>query len=135
MKCRIAILLLAANLVSSGNAQSKDQGSNLEVQSVAQASNLSTKDQGQRPAVEKVMLGAAELLAGIPGDGPLTLKEIQKWLEDPANQAPLEIELPMWLVAGAGQVKDLKENPMTRAKVELGRQLFFDKRLSFNDTV
>jgi len=89
----------------------------------------------QPTASEKVMLGSSELLDGIPGEGPLSVEEIEQWLNEPANRTPLELELPMWLVPGAGQVKDLKENPMTRAKIELGRQLFFDRRLSIDNTV
>jgi cytochrome c peroxidase len=83
----------------------------------------------------KVLLGSAELLSGIPGEGSLTVADIKKWLDDAANHAPLDIELPMWLEPGAGQVKDLKDNPMTRAKIELGRQLFFDQRLSADNTI
>ena len=91
----------------------------------------------ERAAVstEKVFLGVPDLLAGIPGEGPITAAEIREWLDDAARHAPLEIELPMWLKPGAGQVKDLKDNPMTRAKIELGRQLFFDKRLSADNTI
>lgn len=84
---------------------------------------------------ETVMLGSPELLAGIPGKGELTDGQIQAWLDTPANHAPLDIEFPMWMKPGAGQAKDLKDNPMTRAKIELGRQLFFDKRLSADNTV
>jgi cytochrome c peroxidase len=86
-------------------------------------------------AIGKVVLGSPELLAGIPGDGPLSVEEITAWLNDPANHAPLDIELPMWLKPGAGQEKDLKENPLTLAKIELGRQLFFDTRISADNTV
>jgi cytochrome c peroxidase len=81
------------------------------------------------------MLGAPELLAGIPGEGASTIPDIQRWLDVAINHAPLEFELPMWLVPGAGQMKDLKDHPMTRAKIELGRQLFFDKRLSADDSI
>jgi cytochrome c peroxidase len=87
------------------------------------------------PASQKVMLGSPALLSGIPGEGPLTVEEIQVWLMEPANHAPLNLEFPMWMKPGAGQVKDLKDAPMTRAKIELGRQLFFDKRLSADNTV
>ena len=82
-----------------------------------------------------VMLGAPELLSGVPGRGPLSEAEIEKWLDDPANHVALDIRLPLWLVPGAGQSKDLKDNPMTRAKIELGRQLFFDPRLSADNSV
>jgi len=96
-------------------------------------SSVTSPDAGG--VVQKVMLGAPELLAGIPGQGDLSVGQLQAWIDDPVNQAPLDIELPMWLVPGASQVKNLKDNPMTRAKIELGRQLFFDKRLSVDDSV
>jgi cytochrome c peroxidase len=75
------------------------------------------------------------LTAGIPGSGPLTRDQIQRWLADPANHLPLEIELPLGLAAGAAAVKMTPDNPLTRAKIELGRQLYFDRRLSANGTV
>ncbi|MCB9922887.1 MAG: c-type cytochrome [Planctomycetaceae bacterium] len=86
-------------------------------------------------AVEKVMLGSPELTAGIPGDGALTTEQIETWLADPKNHATLEVELPLGLSAGAGQIVIPADNPMTRAKIELGRQLYFDKRLSADSTV
>jgi cytochrome c peroxidase len=78
----------------------------------------------------KIMLGSPELTAGIPGEGPLKDEELDKWLADPANHEPLDFELPLGLAAGAGQVKGVDKNPLTRAKIELGRQLYFDPRLS-----
>jgi cytochrome c peroxidase len=82
-----------------------------------------------------VKIGDPSLLAGIPGEGPLVLSTLTTWLSDPANHVPLEYELPAWLQPGVGQVKDLADNPPTRAKLELGRQLFFDPRLSRDGTV
>jgi cytochrome c peroxidase len=84
---------------------------------------------------EKVLLGSPELLAGIPVKGDLTVEQIRAWLDTPANHAPLDIELPMGLKPGACQAKEFKANPLTRAKIELGRQLFFDKRLSADNTI
>jgi cytochrome c peroxidase len=78
----------------------------------------------------KVMLGSAELTAGIPGQGPLKLAEIKAWLDDPRNHEIVEFELPLGLATGAGQVEGVDKNPLTRAKIELGRQLYFDPRLS-----
>jgi len=83
----------------------------------------------------KVKLGSPELTAGIPGEGPLKLAEIEAWLNDPRNHETLEIELPLGLAAGASQVQGLDKNPLTRAKIELGRQLYFDNRLSADRTV
>ncbi len=83
----------------------------------------------------KVMLGGPELVSGIPGTGPLTMEQIQKWLADPANHAALEVELPAGLALGASTIQIPKDNPLTRAKIELGRQLYFDTRLSVDNTV
>ena len=77
---------------------------------------------------ETVMLGGNELLKGIPGEGDLTAEAIEKWLEDPANRVVLKPELPLGLAAGAGKIQGIEENPLTRAKIELGRQLYFDTR-------
>lgn len=82
-----------------------------------------------------VRLGDLRLLAGIPGAGPLELEEIRAWLTDPATNAPLTLELPAWLRPGAGQVKELADKPLTRGRIELGRQLFFDPRLSADSSV
>ncbi len=83
----------------------------------------------------KVMLGSDELFAGIPGEGELTEEQIQAWLDDPKNHEPLDFELPLGLSAGALQVKGVDENPLTRAKIELGRQLYFDPRMSADMSV
>jgi cytochrome c peroxidase len=82
-----------------------------------------------------VRVGDPRLLAGIPGAGPLELEEVRVWLNDPATNVPLMLELPAWLRPGAGQVKDLTDNPLTRGRIELGRQLFFDPRLSADSSV
>lgn len=86
-------------------------------------------------AEETVMLGEGDLLMGIPGEGDLTIEEIDTWLADPKNHVALKPELPLGLAAGAGEIKGIDKNPLTRAKIELGRQLYFDPRLSVNGTV
>lgn len=83
----------------------------------------------------KVLLGQDDLTSGIPGKGPLTVKQIKRWLNQPENHETLEVTLPLGLRAGAAQMVGLKENPLTRAKVELGRQLYFDTRLSIDNTI
>jgi cytochrome c peroxidase len=90
---------------------------------------------GKEMPPEKVKLGDPTLTAGIPGDGPLTDDQLDKWLDDPKNHVVLEVELPLGLAAGAAEIKGLDENPLTRAKIELGRQLFFDQRLSNNMSI
>lgn len=86
-------------------------------------------------AAEKVKLPDDSLTSGVPGKGPLTLAEIEQWLAEAKNHETLEIELPLGLDVGKGQVKGLAENPLTRAKIELGRQLYVDTRLSADNTV
>lgn len=84
---------------------------------------------------ERVRLGEGNLLKGIPGEGPLDLAQVEAWLADPANHRELRPELPLGMDAGSADIKGLEENPLTRAKIELGRQLFFDPRLSRDGTV
>ena len=78
----------------------------------------------------KVVLGSPSLTAGIAGSGPLTSEQIRVWLEDPEVHRPLDFVLPLGLRDAEHLVWMPQENPLTRAKIELGRQLFFDKRLS-----
>lgn len=84
---------------------------------------------------QRVKLPSSELTAGIPGTGKLTLDQIKAWLAKPENHAPLTVELPAGLALGADSIKIPADNPLTRAKVELGRQLFFDPRLSGDASV
>jgi cytochrome c peroxidase len=88
-------------------------------------------------ARERVMLGDPSLTAGVPGSGPITLEQIDQWLADPKNAVELEPVLPLGLSQGAAQIDrvGLEKNPLTRAKIELGRQLYFDPRLSVDSTV
>jgi cytochrome c peroxidase len=83
----------------------------------------------------KVDLGDPSLTMGIPGEGPLTVEEIQAWLDNPNNHVTLDVTLPLGLSAGQAAIKGLEDNPLTRAKIELGRQLYFDKRLSADNSV
>lgn len=76
------------------------------------------------------VLGSPRLTSGIPGEGPLRLPEIKAWLAEERNHEPLDIILPIGLRDAADFVTIPDDNPLTRAKIELGRQLFFDKRLS-----
>lgn len=82
-----------------------------------------------------VTLGDPSLTAGIPGVGLLTEDELDRWLEDPSNHVALKVTLPEGLSAASGNIYIPEDNPMTRAKIELGRQLYFDKRLSSDNTV
>lgn len=82
-----------------------------------------------------VMLGDESLYAGIPGEGPLTVEDIKAWLEKPEVHETLSVSLPLGLSLGEQQITGLEENPLTRAKIELGRQLYFDKRLSSDSSI
>lgn len=104
-------------------------------QAIVHAGETNKSKQSSAKKSNKVLLGTDELTSGIPGKGPLTVKEIKVWLNQPENHETLEVSLPLGLSAGAAQIVGLKENPLTRAKIELGRQLYFDTRLSSDNTV
>jgi cytochrome c peroxidase len=97
----------------------------------APAMSIAVEDVGE----DEILLGTNELTAGIPGDGPLTVDEIRAWLDDPRNHMVLKPTLPKGLAAGAGQIAGIDENPLTRAKIELGRQIYFDTRISVDNTI
>lgn len=90
---------------------------------------------GRVSYAESVLLGTDDLTVGIPGDGPLTLEQASKWFSDPRNHETLEVELPSNLAAGSSAIYIPEDNPLTRGKVELGRQLYFEPRLSKNAEV
>jgi len=80
-----------------------------------------------------LVLSSPSLLAGIPGSGELTSEQLAAWLADEGNHRPLEVTLPRHLRpsdAAATAIEFPADNSLTRARVELGRQLFFDRRLS-----
>ena len=82
-----------------------------------------------------VVLGDPSLTSGIPGVGLLSEDELSRWLDNPANHEPLTVTLPKGLDAAAANIFIPEDNPLTRAKIELGRQLFFDERLSSDNTI
>ena len=84
---------------------------------------------------QEILLGTVDLTSGLPGEGPLSIEEISEWVEDPANHVVLNPELPKGLAAGKTQITGIGANPLTRAKIELGRQLYFDPRLSIDGTI
>jgi len=87
------------------------------------------------PTSLEVKLGEGDLLTGIPGEGPLKLETIEKWLADSMNHVTLDVSLPMGLNVGKIPEGVLEDNPLTKAKIELGRQLYFDTRLSSDNTI
>lgn len=82
-----------------------------------------------------VTLGDPSLTSGIPGEGVLTADQIEDWLATPGIHDTLQVTLPFGLDQGSDSIVGLNENPLTRAKIELGRQLYFDPRLSADDTI
>lgn len=84
---------------------------------------------------DSVTLGDPSLTAGIPGVGLLTADELNAWLANPGNHVALNVSLPEGLKAASDNIHIPADNPLTRAKIELGRQLYFDKRLSSDNTV
>lgn len=87
------------------------------------------------PAMSSVELGDASLTSGLPGTGQVSNQELDVWLADPANHSPIDFSLPKGLDAAKSNVYIPEDNPITRAKIELGRQLYFDNRLSVDSTV
>ncbi|MEZ6092024.1 MAG: cytochrome c peroxidase [Pirellulaceae bacterium] len=83
----------------------------------------------------RVNLGESSLLTGIPGEGPLSEEEIKNWLAKPENHVKLEVVLPKGLDAAKANIVIPEDNPLTRAKIELGRQLYFDPRLSSDQSI
>ncbi len=112
-------LVLAAWLAIAGCGNSRQA----ELENVA----------GTLPELEtrngKIVLGSAGLTSGIPGEGPLRSGEIRAWLAAPGVHDPLEVALPFGLEELSDEAQIPEDNPLTRAKIELGRQLFFDGRI------
>jgi cytochrome c peroxidase len=86
-------------------------------------------------ASSQVTLGVDDLTSGVPGEGPLTVAQLRQWLADPKNHEPLTVSLPMGLASGQASIFIPEDNPLTRAKIELGRQLYFDPRLSVDSSI
>ncbi|TWU60298.1 Cytochrome c551 peroxidase precursor [Rubripirellula tenax] len=103
--------------------------------SLNRLSVAATNSQTKPAKSDSVTLGDPELTQGIPGVALLTEDQIAQWLGDPANHVPLKVSLPSGLDAAAANIYIPEDNPMTRAKIELGRQLYFDERLSSDNTV
>lgn len=83
----------------------------------------------------EVQLGDPTLTAGIPGDGPLSMSQINDWLSKDDVHQEIAPKLPLGISAAAANVHIPADNPMTKAKIELGRQLYFDTRLSSDNTI
>ncbi len=66
----------------------------------AAAALVMTAAVGSQAFAEKVKLPDSTLTAGLPGKGPVTVGEIEKWLANPKNHETLEVVLPQGLAAG-----------------------------------
>jgi cytochrome c peroxidase len=89
-----------------------------------------------QPADTPQRLAVSAILTLPVAQGPddkLSMDDLRKLLDDPKNHEPIIPQAPV----GLGDVASFvpRDNPMTRAKVELGRMLYFDKRLSRDSTV
>jgi cytochrome c peroxidase len=69
------------------------------------------------------------------GQGRLTLSEIANFLTQDGVHDSFYPAAPLGFSQDAVTKGVPEDNPLTRAKVELGRQLYFDKRLSANNTI
>jgi cytochrome c peroxidase len=79
--------------------------------------------------------GQVNIHAGIAKGDKLSIDEIRAFLSNEANHKPLDVALPVGLDAAKQSVYIPTDNPLTKAKIELGRQLYFDRRLSSDGTV
>ena len=86
-------------------------------------------------SIQFVDLPSSELTAGIPGEGPLTVDQVRDWLAQGENHRQIAPKLPLGLDEGVGQLFIPSDNPLTKAKIELGRQLYFDTRMSGDGTI
>lgn len=105
--------------------------SSINAQETIKEAKLKAKELGPK----EVLLGEGDLLQGIPGKGDLKLPQIRKWLKDPEVHRVIEPQLPLGLAAAQASIQGIDKTPMTLAKIELGRQLYFDTRLSSDGTV
>ncbi|MEQ1894186.1 MAG: cytochrome-c peroxidase, partial [Planctomycetota bacterium] len=77
-------------------------------------------------------LAAGGFPLGKPGSFPLA--EIQAMVKEPVLHTAFVPEAPLGITTPLAEVIPA-DNPLTRAKVELGRQLYFDARLSRDGTI
>jgi len=132
---RLALLAACAALIGcTGQSDEPVAGS-----AVAHSGDRDTgsADAGSSNAAKSnvVVLGDPSLTSGIPGEGDLSAEEIKAWVDEPANHEVLDFSLPVGLAAATAQISGVDENALTRAKIELGRQLYFDPRLSADHTI
>ena len=93
------------------------------------------QDGSMTPLPTTIQLGDPRGVPAVPGSGPITEAQIDQWLARENVHKPLDFKLPAGLAAASKNLVDLSERPLTWAKIELGRQLYFDPRLSSDSTV
>ncbi|REK22858.1 MAG: cytochrome-c peroxidase [Planctomycetota bacterium] len=121
---------------SAPSETSVSASSDEDAPSVEPGSDTETPAQSsQEKLSSEVTLGDPSLTLGIPGEGPLSTDEIKNWLATEGVHDTLDITLPQGLDQAAQSITGIEENPLTRAKIELGRQLYFDPRLSSDSTI
>ncbi|MCA9070531.1 MAG: c-type cytochrome [Planctomycetaceae bacterium] len=140
MKRQIAAVGLGVVLLFLAGCASENQTENKSKSDKSKTTSQSNETKPEESITStakptKVQLDNNDLASGIPGTGPLKVEEIKTWLEDPSNHVALEVELPLGLNVGKIPEGVLEKNPLTPAKIELGRQLYFDTRLSSDDTI
>lgn len=92
-----------------------------------EAKSDEAQDKSQPVKIESVFTLPAK-------DGkPLDVATIKAFLEDPKNHETFIPETPLGLAPIESVIP--QDNPLTRAKVELGRLLYFDTRLSRDNTL
>src|SRR6185295_5590804 len=83
-----------------------------------------------RPSGLAVAFGLAFLVAVRAGEpAPLSLDEVQKALDEPGVHAAFVPAAPLGIDPEAIKAAIPGQDPLTRAKVSLGKQLYFDPRL------
>ncbi len=107
----------------------------LLLKTILLSSLMTLTTDGRLLAIETVQLGSPELTQGIPGDGPLTREQAAMWFSNPRVHEVLKVELPSNLAVGKDAMYIPEDSSLTLGKIELGRQLYFDRRLSKNNEV
>ena len=122
---------------TSEDAAATDSESSGSLSAVATRQNLPVADTKIELSFDpqQVVLGAKELFAGISGTGKLTTAQIAAWLDLPAVHRVITPKLPLGMSAATAAIVGVDTNPLTLAKIELGRQLYFDTRLSSDHTI
>lgn len=126
----IAVALLAVYVASCSNSSTSKKSAGKEETKPSASSEPSAAASAAAPreiAIEELFTFPAD-------DGKkLTEAEIKAYLDDPKNHEPIIPKAPFGLSPVAASIPS--DNPMTRAKVELGRLLYFDTRLSRDETI